>query len=200
VIIKGGSRAAPAQLAYHLQRVDTNEHVDILELNALSATLEGAFYDWQAMSEGTRGGRGLYHVNIDPAKQYTLTEEQEARCVDLLEEELGLQGQPRAVVRHKKHGRTHLHVVWCRTDWEKGILKRDNNNYYAHERASKRLELEFGHELVPGKFAKRDREKQPEFPRAVANHAEWQQGERTGISAAERKEQITALRAAADNA
>ena len=201
MIIKGGSRAAPAQLARHLQRVDTNERVDIVELTgALSDTLAGAFYDWQAMSEGTKGKRGLYHANIDPAKQYTLTKEQEARCVDLLEEELGLQGQPRAVVRHEKHGRAHLHVVWCRTDWEQGNLKRDNNNYYAHERASKRLELEFGHELVPGKFAKRDREKQPEFPRAEVNHAEWQQAERTGMDAAERKEQITALRAAADNA
>ena len=73
-------------------------------------------------------------------------------------------------------------------------------NYLAHERASKALELEFGHELVPGKHAKRDREKQPEFPNAAVNHAEWQQAERTGINPADRKDQITALKQASDSA
>ncbi len=201
MIFKGGSRAAPKQLAYHLQRVDTNERVEILELNALSDTLEGAFYDWQTMSEATRSPnpRGLYHLNIDPAEQYTLTAEQLARCVEVAEEELKLQGQPRVVVMHEKHGRVHLHVVWCRTDYETLTLKRDNNNYYAHERASLRLELEFGHELVPGKFAKRNRQKQPEIPKADFNHAEWQKGERSGIDARERKDQIRALHAASAN-
>jgi hypothetical protein len=200
VIIKGGSRAGPAQLAWHLQRRDTNERVEILELNALSGTLEGAFYDWQVMSEGTQGRKGLYHANIDPAESYTLTPEQRKRAVDLLEEELGFQGLPRAVVLHEKHGREHLHVVWCRTDYEKGILRRDNQNYLAHERASKKLELEFGHEMVPGKHAKRDRKKQPEFPRADVSHAEWQQAGRLGMTKEERAAQITGLRQSCDGA
>jgi hypothetical protein len=80
------------------------------------------------------------------------------------------------------------------------VLCPDSQNYLAHERASQRLEMEFGHEPVPGKHAKRDRDKQPEFPRAEANQAEWQQGERTGIDAATRKDQVTALRQASDNA
>ena len=33
----------------------------------------------------------------------------------------------------------------------------DGQNYAADERASHRLELEFGHEHVPGKHSKRDR-------------------------------------------
>ena len=53
--------------------------------------------------------------------------------------------------------------------------------------------------MVPGKHAKRDREKQPEFPKAEINHAEWQQAERTGLDASARKEQIRALHAAAAN-
>jgi hypothetical protein len=72
-------------------------------------------------------------------------------------------------------------------------------NYPAHERASKALELEFGHAPVPGKHAKRDREKQPEFPDAAVNHAEWQQAERTGIKPDDRKDQITALQQASDS-
>ena len=184
MIIKGGSRAAPGQLAWHLQRRDTNEKVEILELQSPASTLGEAFRDWQILSEGTRGVKGLYHANIDPAQDYTMTREQWQHAVDLLEKELKLEGQPRAVVMHEKFGREHLHVVWARTDIDKMTLCSDSQNYMAHERASQRLEMEFGHEPVPGKHAKRDRDKQPEFPTAEANQAEWQQGERTGIDPA----------------
>lgn len=200
MIIKGASRAAPAQLARHLQRRDTNEQVHILELQSPAPDLAEAFRDWQTLVEGTRGFKGLYHANIDPAAHYTMTPEQWQRAVEVLEKELGLEGQPRAVVMHQKHGREHIHVVWARTDIDAMVLRPDGQNYQAHERASQKLEMEFGHEPVPGKHAKRDREKQPEFPRAEANHAEWQQGERTGLRPADMKEQITALKQASDSA
>lgn len=200
MIIKGGSRAAPGQLARHLQRLDTNDEVTILELQSLNSDLAEAFRDWQTLVEGTRGVKGLYHANIDPAEQYTMTAEQWQRTVEVLEKELGLEGQDRAVVLHQKYGREHLHVVWQRTDLDTMTVRSDSQNYQAHERASQKLEEEFGHDHVPGKHAKRDREKQPEFPKAEANHAEWQQGERTGITAAERKSQITALQQASDGA
>ena len=200
MIIKGGSRAAPGQLARHLQRRDTNENVEILELQSLNSDLAEAFRDWQTLVEGTRGTKGLYHANIDPAKDYTMTPEQWQRAVEVLEKELGLEGQPRAVVMHQKHGREHVHVVWARTDIDEMILRSDSQNYQAHERASQKLEQEFGHEPVPGKHAKRDREKQPEFPRAEANQAEWQQGERTGLLPGAMKDQITALKQACDSA
>ena len=151
------------------------------------------------MSEGTRGTKGLYHVNIDPAEEYVMSLEQWQRTVEVLEKELGFEGQPRAVVLHQKQGRQHLHVVWARTDIDTMTLRSDSMNYPAHERASKALELEFGQEPVPGKHAKRDREKQPEFPNAAVNHAEWQQAERTSIDPAERKDQITALKQASDS-
>ena len=200
MIIKGGSRAAPSQLAWHLQRLDTNEKVEILEVQSPTPNLAEAFRNWQTLSEGTHGIKGLYHANIDPAKDYTMTRDQWQRAVEVLEKELHLEGQPRAVVMHEKYGREHIHVVWARTDIDRMALCPDSQNYLAHERASQRLEMEFGHEPVPGKHAKRDREKQPEFPRAEANQAEWQQGERTGIDPAARKDQITALKQASDNA
>jgi len=200
MIIKGGSRGAPGQLAWHLQRRDTNGNVQILELQSPAPNLVEAFRDWQTLTEGTRGLKGLYHANIDPAQGYTMTREQWQRAVDVLEEELKLQGQPRAIVLHKKHGREHIHVVWARTDIDRMVLRSDSQNYLAHERASQRLEHEFRHEPVPGKHAKRDREKQPEFPKAEANQAEWQQGERTGLDLTARKDQITALRQSSDSA
>ncbi|MDX1556358.1 MAG: hypothetical protein R3212_10055, partial [Xanthomonadales bacterium] len=85
MIIKGGSRAAPGQLAYHLQRVDTNERVRILELDSPAPNLKEAFRDWQTLSEGTRGEKGLYHANIDPHAQYDMTGEQWKRAADVLE-------------------------------------------------------------------------------------------------------------------
>jgi hypothetical protein len=193
MVIKGGSRAGPKQLATHLLRTDTNERVQILDLHSPIEDLHETFRDWQVLASGTRGSLGLYHANIDPAQDYQMTEEQWLRSVDVLEKELGLDGQPRAVVLHEKHGRQHIHVVWQRTDIEQMKLVSDSYNYLAHEKASYQLEEEFGHEHVPGKHAKRDRDKQPEFPKADINHAEWQQMERTGIDPRARKEQITEL-------
>lgn len=202
MIIKGKSRAGPSQLAQHLGRADTNERIAILQLDSAGTTAE-AFRDWQAYTLATKGKLGLYHANIDPDAKYEMTPEQWMRAVDILEEELGLQGQPRAVVMHEKHGRQHIHVVWARADMDTLTLRSDSMNYQAHERASLRMEQEFGHELVPGKHAKRDREQQPEFPRAEASHDEWQQAERQnpevgGIGHRDRKAQVTALYEASD--
>lgn len=193
MIIKGASRAGPKQLAAHLGRRDTNERVEVLELQSPAGSLREAFRDWQTLSEGTRGRLGLYHANIDPAEAYTMSRDQWSRCVDVLEEELGLSGQPRAVVLHEKHGRQHIHVVWARTDIDTMRLRADSHNYLAHERASQRLELEFGHEMVPGKHAKRDRDRQPDMPDAAVDHAEWQLAERGQFDHKARKAQVTAL-------
>jgi hypothetical protein len=197
VIIKGKSRAGPSQLARHLGRADTNERVEILQLDS-AGTTEQAFRDWQTYTLATKGKLGLYHANIDPDTKYAMTRNQWLRAVEVLEEELGLQGQPRAIVMHEKNGREHIHVVWARTDMDTMKLRSDSMNYQAHERASLRLEQEFGHEHVPGKHAKRDREAQPEFPTAEAQHDEWQQGERGGMNHRERKAQVKGLYEASD--
>jgi hypothetical protein len=198
VIIKGKSRAGPSQLAYHLGRADTNERVEILQLDSAGTTAD-AFRDWQTYTLATKGKLGLYHANIDPDAKYEMTPEQWMRAVEILEEELGLQGQPRAVVMHEKNGREHIHVVWARTDMDTMTLRSDSQNYQAHERASLRLEQEFGHELVPGKHAKRDREAQRDMPRAEVSHDEWQQAERSGMDHRQRKAQVTALFEASDS-
>ncbi len=199
MIIKGGSRAGPQQLAAHLLRTDTNERMEVLELHSGLADMAATFRDWQILSEGTRGKKGLYHVNIDPDARYTMTLDQWARAVEVLEQELGLEGQPRAVVLHEKKGRQHIHIVWARTDLETMKMRSDSNNYLAHERASLKLEREFGHEHVPGKHAKRDRAKQPEFPRADISHAEHQQAERAAFSVTDRRAQTAALKEASDS-
>lgn len=184
MIIKGGARAKPADLATHLQRTDTNERVMVLEVAWGSQDLNGAFSDWQDLVALTaQGEKGLYHANIDPHADYTMSGEQWAYAIQKLESELGLEGQPRAVVMHVKHGREHVHVVWGRTDLDTQTLRSDSNNYEAHERAARHLEQIFGHEIVPGPHSGRDKS----LARDSITHAEWQQQERTGVSVAERR-------------
>jgi hypothetical protein len=155
--------------------------------------------DWQLISTGTKGTKGLYHANISP-DNYEMTLEQWLRCVEVLEEELGFTGQPRTIVMHEKHGRVHIHVVWQRTDIDTMTLRSDSQNYMAHERASMTLEEEFGHEMVPGKHAKRDRQQQPEFPRSKYNLDEAQQFERNNIDPEQFKITLTEIYRQSDSA
>jgi hypothetical protein len=198
-----------------LEKWDTGEPADLLELRSpwaagengsrerTAAKLVEAFRDWQGLAEGTKQGRdGLYHAQISPAPEYakTMTDEEWIRSADILGEELGFQDQERAIVLHGgTDGRKHLHIVWARTDLDVMKIIPDSFNYVAHERASHRMELEFGQEFVPGKHAKRDRKKQEEFPREEYSQADTQIAQRAGMTVAERKEQIAALKAAATN-
>lgn len=217
MIVKGAARAGPKQLGNYLMRfyasADKDEYTELLELQSPWATPETpgreraaaqlvrTFCDWQTLAEGTKQGRdGLYHAQISPAATYVMTREQWMRAADILGEELGLKDQQRVIVLHGGEDRPHIHVVWARTDIDTMKLHSDSYNYVAHEQASKRMELEFGHEFVPGKHAKRDRDKQPEFPHAETTTDECQQSERTGLNPARRKQQITALKQASDSA
>ena len=199
MIIKGKSRGGASQLARHLLRTDTNERVKIIEMQSPLDDLGDTLRDWQLISTGTKGTKGLYHANISP-DNYAMTLKQWLRCVEVLEKELGLTGQPRTIIMHMKYGREHIHVVWQRTDIDTMTLRSDSQNYMAHERASMTLEEEFGHEMVPGKHAKRDREQQPEFPRAKYDMAEAQQFERNNIDPEQFKITLTEIYRQSDTA
>ncbi|HWR53982.1 MAG TPA: hypothetical protein VN428_22915 [Bryobacteraceae bacterium] len=151
MIIKGGSRASPKQLALLLLEAAPGESSQVLELQYGDDDLLKAFIDWQSISEGTLGKLGLYHAHINPDSRYAMTPQQWKRAADVLEEKLGLQGQWRALVLRSTEGRQRLHVVWSRTDIDTMMLRSDSFNYRAHEQASAQLALEFGHEIVPGK-------------------------------------------------
>ncbi len=221
MIAKGGARADPRQLGPYLMRTgryDTGEEARLLDMRGCpweagidatnrektSELVTEALCDWQLWCEGTRQGRdGIYHSQVSPAPKYakTMTDEQWRRCADILAEELGFENQPRIVVwQAGDDGRPHLHIAWARTDLDTMKVIPDSYNYLAHERATKRMELEFGHEFVAGKHAKRDRENQPEFPRADSSYDDHMHADRTGMSLEERREQVTGLRQRADNA
>lgn len=191
MIIKGGTRAGGRMLAEHLQRGDTNETVQILDVRGTAATdLDGAFREMVAVASGTRCKNPLYHASINTAAHERLTPEQWRRSVDVLSEKLGLADQPRAVVRHVKQGREHIHIVWSRIDAETMRAISDSHNYRIHEQVSRQLEQEFGLERVEGVHTG---DRSQARPVAEINHAEQQQAERTGRTV----EEITAdIRAA----
>ncbi len=154
---------------------------------------------WHTIGEASRGEKTLYHAQISPEARYPMTEEQFLRAAEILAEDLGMADHPRAVVIHMGHDRPHAHVVFQRANSETLKLWDDGFNYVKHERASLRMEREFKHEIVPGKHAKRDRKKQPEFPRQDMSRDEAQIAKRTGKDLKKLKGELAAMRANAES-
>ena len=196
MIVKGKPRSGPAQLAAYLMRSD--EKAALIELWDGSDDLHKAFLQWHAVGEATRGEKTLYHAQIAPEAKYPMTPEQWRQAAQILAEELGMKDHPRAIVVHQGNDHPHAHVVFQRANADALTLWDDSFNYVKHERASLRMAKEFGMEIVPGKHAKRDRKKQPEFPRQAMSRDEAQQAKRTGKDLKALKAQLAALKAASD--
>ena len=216
MIINGGSRRDGGQLGmyltdelkkdampldeYLLHASKGNEQVRVLEvLGVPTDDVTEALIEMDEIADAARASRkNLYHAQINPEGHYDMTDEQWVRAVDVLAEELGLAGQPRVIVLHVKNGRAHAHVAFQRTDPETLNLISDSWNYIAHERASRRLEMEFGHKLVQGvhigaqKIRRDQADTYPLF--------EDQRAVTSRLTRAERKDQITTLYRQSDSA
>ncbi len=191
MVIKGGARGAPIDLATHLQRLDTNERMEVKELRGVMAQQLGdALREMDAVASGTRCRRPLYHASINTRADEVMTPEQWAQAIDALEEKMNFAGQPRAVVLHEKEGREHVHVVWSRIDLDHMRAIPDGHNYRRHEEVARAMETEFGHARVQGAHVGREGVERPE---RTPSHAEMQQAERTKLTPRQAKEQITAI-------
>jgi hypothetical protein len=181
VVIKGKSVAGAKRLATHLERADTNERVEIKELRGVAGRdLHDALREMELIASACPNcKKPFYHASINTRADERMTPEQRAQAIDRLEKELGLSGQPRAVVAHEKKDREHCHVVWSRIDLDKMRVISDSHNYRKHELVARELEKEFGHERVQGAHIERDGKPRPE---RTPSHKEHQQAERTGIS------------------
>lgn len=191
MIIKGRSRGFAQELVAHLQRLDTNEHLEVVQIRGTVAQdLRGALIELAAVAAGARCKRPLYHAALNIRAEEHLTREQWLHAVDALEGRLGLGGQPRALIMHIKQGRTHVHCVWSRIDTARMCAIPDSHNYRAHEETARALEQMFGHASVRGVFTGREGESRPDrTPRTW----ELQQATRTGTDLAVLSAQITAL-------
>jgi hypothetical protein len=191
MIIKGESVAGAGRLAVHLQRADQNERVEILELRDVAAqNVRDALFEMEALAAATKAEKPFYHASINTLASERLTAKQRERAIEVLEEKLGLTGQPRVVVVHLKKDREHCHIVWSRIDQERMTAISDSHNYRKHEEAGRQLEREFGLTPVQGVHVERDGKPRPE---RTPSHAEMLQAQRTGLTTDQVKEQITAL-------
>ena len=195
MIVQGASRAEPEQLAEQLHNPGGGKRIEILEMQSAWArgwsaavALRETLRDWQIVSELTQGRHGLYHAVISPAPGCPMTEAQYRRAVFILTEELGLEGYPRLAVLHDDGTRPYLNVVWQRTNIDTCKLWSDAFNFRKHERASRRMEAEFGHAPVTENHGN------------AFSRGEERQARRTGVDLAAMKAQITALKDAAESA
>lgn len=112
MILKGNQRGGGKQLAAHLMKVEDNEHVHIHELRGfLSDDPHSAFHEAYAVSRGTRATQFLFSLSLNPPPQEKVPVDVFEAAIEMIEQKLGLDGQPRAIVFHEKDGRRHAHAV-----------------------------------------------------------------------------------------
>lgn len=189
MVIKGSSRGQTGRdcrrLAEHLLNGEENERVELVGLRgAVAADLHGALREWRAVSLGSRTRRCLYHASINVGRDELARMDRRrwAESVEALERRLHLQGRPRAVVAHEKHGRRHLHVVWLRVDPQTLKANCDSHTYRIHELTSRDLEARFGLRPVAGVHTRPNGAPRPV---AAATHEDQQAAARTGVAVAE---------------
>lgn len=175
MILKGNQRAGGKQLAAHLLKTEDNEHVHVHELRGfLSSDLTSAFHEAYAVSRGTRAKQFLFSLSLNPPPQEKVSVEAFEAAIEAVEQKLGLDSQPRAIVFHEKDGRWHAHVVWSRIDASQ--MKAINLPFYKMKLrdVSRELFLEHGWQMPRGLVNSRERDP------ANFTHAEWEQSKRTG--------------------
>lgn len=153
MILKGSQRGGAKQLARHLLNTAENEHVHAHDIRGFIADdLESAFQEAYAVSRGTRARQFLFSLSMNPPLQENVPTHIFEMAIEAVEQKLGLDGQPRAVVFHEKEGRRHAHVVWSRIDTEQ--MKAINLPHYKLKLRdlSKQLYLENGWQMPRGSW------------------------------------------------
>ncbi|VDS09319.1 hypothetical protein PARHAE_02518 [Paracoccus haematequi] len=117
MILKASERKNAAELARHLINPRDNDHVELHEIRGfLSGDLAGALMEVDAVSQGTRCRNFLFSLSLNPPEKEIVSVEAFEAAVEMAEQRLGLDGQPRAIVFHEKDGRRHAHAIWSRID------------------------------------------------------------------------------------
>ena len=174
MILKGSQRSGGRQLAAHLLRADENEHVELHELRGFMAdNLHDAFQEAYAISKGTRAKQYLFSLSLNPPPNEQVPIEVFESAVEDIEQRLGLEGQPRAIVFHEKEGRRHAHAVWSRIDIDE--MKAINLPHFKLKLkdVAKELYLEHGWDMPRGFVDKNERDP------LNFSREEWQQALRT---------------------
>jgi len=122
-----------------------------------------------AIAQGTRYENYMFSMSFTPPEGEHASIEAFEKAIDQVEEKLGLQSQPRAVVFHDKNGRRHAHAIyyWSRVDAE----RMRSISYYKVKLRDVSRRLEDAALRDPLNF----------------NRAKWQQARRIGLNPKELK-------------
>lgn len=176
MILKGSQRAGGQDLAVYLMRLDENDHVLLHELRGFASDdLKGAFKEAQAISQGTKCKQYLFSLSLNPPEHERVTVASFEKAIGTIEERLGLQGQPRAIVFHEKEGRRHAHCVWSRIDAETMTARQMSFYKRKLNGLSQELYLEHGWKMPAG-IANAAERNPTNF-----DLAEWHQAKRQGV-------------------
>lgn len=176
MILKGSQRGGGRDLAAHLMRADENDHVRVHELLGFASdNLKSAFKEAEAVSRGTKCRQYLFSLSLNPPEGAKVPVAAFESAIDRVEQQLGLEGQPRAVVFHEKEGRRHAHCVWSRIDAE--TMKARQLSFFKRKlvAVSRNLYLEHGWRMPRG-IADAVERNPTNF-----SLAEWQHAKRQGV-------------------
>ncbi len=154
MILKGRSRGHGSQLARYLFNVK-NEEVRVLDIRGTCASeltkdgLIDALKEFDEYGLLTKGSKTIFHLAIAPSDFDRMDATRWQYAVAKAERELGLEGQPRAVVSHVYEGKEHLHVAWSRVDLETHKLKSDSFTNLKLCNAARDIEIELGLSRLP---------------------------------------------------
>jgi hypothetical protein len=118
VIIEGGKHGSGQNLGRYLLRPGTN--AELVEIRGSTGDLAQTLTDWETVARTlSKGQRVLYHAYARIPENERLTAQQWHQLAAQLEQNLGLEDCPRALVMHDETssgGRKgkHLHMVWSR--------------------------------------------------------------------------------------
>jgi len=172
MILEGNQRGGAKNLALHLMKQE-NEHVEMHELRGFVAQdLMGALNEAYAISRGTKCKQFLYSLSLNPPLNENVSIADFEAAIDKSEKELGLEGQPRAIVFHEKEGRRHAHAVWSRIDVQEMKAIQMSYDHMKLQSVSRELYLEHGWKMPRG-FARGSERDPKNF-----THEEWQQAKR----------------------
>jgi hypothetical protein len=195
-MIVGGTSSTGKDLAAYLTR-GKNEKAEIWELQSGRDDLAKAIDDWAALANGTNVEKPVYHTWLRPSDtDPLLSREDWNKAFTLVEKELGLEGQPRAVIFHHGEGQGeqgHVHLAHLRIKGGKAIS--DSWDYVRQENARVKIEKILNLEHVYSPHLDRD---EPRRAQSLNKNA-IEQGKQLNIDPREVKAKVTELYQSTDS-
>lgn len=185
MILKASQRSGARSLAAHLLNARDNDLVEVYDIRGLSTAddLTRAFVEMDAQARGTRCTKPFFSVSFNPPEQGEASTRDFEKAFEKIEQQFGLEHQPRAVIFHEKQGRFHAHVVWSLIDTERGKALEVKFFKNRLRELSRDLYLEHGWKLPEGlRQERRNRNKDNTRRPEDFSLADQQRAQRAGLS------------------